>query len=116
MKNEGVFRAEAILSLASVVIKYKPTENVGGNATDEKELTLGIFNSDYREQPTEENLFVASVVEFALILRDSKYKAEANLEELITQLESLDLSGDEFKAEFRELVKKYAENIDNFVY
>lgn len=116
MKNEGVFRAEAILSLASVVIKYKPTENVGGNATDEKELTLGIFNSDYREQPTEENLFVASVVEFALILRDSKYKAEANLEELITQLESLDLSGDEFKAEFRELVKKYAENIDNFDY
>ncbi len=116
MKNEGVFRAEAILSLASVVIKYKPTENVGGNATDEKELTLGIFNSDYREQPTEENLFVASVVEFALILRDSKYKAEANLEELITQLESLDLSGDEFKAEFRELVKKYAENIDDFDY
>ncbi len=116
MKNEGVFRAEAILSLADVVIKYKPTENVGGNATDEKELTLGIFNSNYREQPTEENLFVASVVEFALILRDSKYKAEANLEELITQLEGLDLSGDEFKAEFRELVKKYAETKKEYSY
>jgi len=110
MKNDEVFLAEAILGLANVVIKYKPTENAGGNATDEKELALGIFNSDYREQPTEENLFVASVVEFALILRDSKYKANANLEELITQLEGLDLSNDEFKAEFRDLVKKYAAN------
>ena len=108
MKNEGVFRAEAMLNLANVVIKYKPTENVGGDATEEKQLTLGIFNSDYREQPTEQDLFIASVIEFGLILRDSEYKADANLEELITQLESLDLSGDEFKAEFRELVSKYS--------
>ena len=108
MKNEGVFKAEALLSIANVIIKYKPTENSGGNGSEEKELHLGVLNSAYNPNPTEENLFVAGVVEFALILRDSEYKADANLEELISTLESLDLSDDEFKAEFRELVSKYA--------
>ena len=112
MKDEGVFARESVEKIADVIIKYKPTENVGGNATDEKELTLGVMNYNFRGTPTDENLFVASVVEFALILRDSKYKAEANLEELITQLQGLDLSDDEFKTEFRNLVIKYAENIN----
>ena len=112
MKDEGVFARESVEKIADVIIKYKPTENVGGNATDEKELTLSVMNCDFTGTPTDENLFVASVVEFALILRDSKYKAEANLEELITQLQGLDLSDDEFKNEFRDLVIKYAENIN----
>jgi Ca-activated chloride channel family protein len=109
-EDNRIIVEDTVSKLADVIIKYKPTENVGGDATEELELTLSIFNSDYNPIPTEENLFVASVVEFALILRDSQYKAEANLEELITQLEGLDLANDEFKAEFRELVKKYAES------
>ena len=109
--NFGI--ADAMLAkIADVIIKYKPTENVGGNATDEKELTLSVMNHAYNLNPTEQDLFIASVVEFGLILRDSQYKAQANLEELITQLEGLDLSGDEFKTEFRELVKKYAASLD----
>ena len=112
MKDEGVFMRESVEKIADVIIKYKPTENVGGNAADEKELTLGVMNYNFTGAPTDENLFVASVVEFALILRDSQYKAEANLEELITQLQGLDLSDDEFMTEFRALVIKYAENIN----
>jgi hypothetical protein len=108
MKDEGTFERESVEKIADVIIKYKPTENVGGNATDEKTLTLGVMNYDFTVAPTDENLFVASVVEFALILRDSQYKADANLEELITQLQGLDLSNDEFKAEFRDLVIAYA--------
>ena len=109
MKNDGVFIIESIETIADVIIKYKPTENVGGDATEERELTLSVLNSAYNSVPTQENLFVASVVEFALILRNSEYKADANLEELITQLDGLDLSSDEFKSEFRDLVKLYAE-------
>lgn len=112
MKNEGVFKAEALLSIANVIIKYKPTENVGGDATEEKELILSVMNSDYRENPTEQDLFIASVVEFGLILRNSEYKADANLEELVTQLDGLDLSSDEFKLEFREIVKNYAKSVN----
>ena len=110
LKDNDIIKIENDVSkIADVIIKYKPTENVGGNATEERELTLSITNGDYNIIPTDQDLFIASVVEFALILRDSQYKAEANLEELITQLEGLDLAGDEFKTEFRDLVKKYAE-------
>lgn len=100
-------------SLADVIIKYKPTENVGGNAETEQQLTLNVSSAVYNENPTAENLFVASVIEFALILRDSDYKAEANLGKLITQLSGLDLANDEFKSEFRELVIKYRDNINS---
>jgi hypothetical protein len=109
MKDDAVLMQESEELLADVIIKYKPTENSGGNGTEEKELRLGVLNSAYTTSPTEQNLFVAGVVEFALILRDSEYKAEANLEELISTLESLDLSDDEFKTEFRDLVSYYAE-------
>lgn len=108
MKDDAVFRQESVEELASVIIKYKPTENSGGDGTTEKELKLNVLNSAYNNNPTAEDLFIASVVEFALILRNSEYKADANLEELITTLNSLDLTDDEFKAEFRDLVIKYA--------
>ena len=110
MKNDDWLAYDTVLNFADVIIKYKATENVGGDAAEEQEIRLGITNGDFG-LPTEQELFIASVIEFGLILRDSEYKAEANLEELITQLENLDLSGDEFKAELRELVKMYAENV-----
>ena len=98
-----------IKSVADVIIKYKPTENVGGDANEEKQLTLSVLNIDYHDVPTEENLFVASVIEFALILRDSEYKADANISSLLSRLNSLDFANDEIKAEFFELVQKYAQ-------
>lgn len=110
LTNPEILLDDGINSVADVIIRYKPTENAGGDAAEEKELTLSVMANDYRETPTEENIFVASVIEFGLILRDSEHKADANLEELLTTLESLDLSGDEFKAEFRELVRKYADS------
>ena len=108
LKDESVLMIESVEEIANVIIKYKPTENSGGNGTEEKELSLAVLNSYYNNPMTDQDIFIASVVEFALILRDSEYKAEANLEELITSLESIDLSTDELKAEFLELVKKYA--------
>ena len=109
MKNDDWMVYDRALSLADVIVRYKPTENAGGDAAEEKELILSVTNGDYR-LPSEENLFVASVIEFGLILRESEYKADANLEELLTTLESLDLSKDEFKSEFRELVRKYVDS------
>ena len=99
---------ESLEEIANVIIKYKPTENSGGDGNEEKELNLAVLNSYYNNPMTDQDIFIAAVVEFALILRDSEFKAEANLEELITSLESIDLSTDELKAEFLELVKKYA--------
>lgn len=105
---------ESVAKLADVIIKYKPTENAGGDAIEEKQLTLSVMNNAYNLTPTDENIFVASVVEFGLILRGSEYKADADLSKLIERLEGLDLANDEFKAEFRELVKKYYNNIQQW--
>ena len=106
LKDDSVLTDASVEKIADVTVKYKPTENVGGDAEEEKSLTLNVWNYNYNAEPTEENLFVASVVEFALILRDSEYKANANFDRLIAQLQGLDLANDEFKSEFRELVIK----------
>ena len=96
--------------LADVTVRYKTTENSGGVSEESSELTLPILTDHYHAEATEHDLFIASVVEFTLILRDSAYKGNADLNALITRLDNLTLT-DPFKAEFRELVKKYRSNI-----
>lgn len=99
-------------SIADVKVKYKPTENVGGNAEAEKEITLSIGTDKYHSEMTAQDAFVSSVVEFGLILRNSDYKANSDLNALITRLSDLDLSGDEFKTEFRNLVISYRTKLE----
>ena len=47
-------------SLADVKIKYKPTENVGGDAATEQELTLTIGTERYHALPEGDDAFVAA--------------------------------------------------------
>jgi Ca-activated chloride channel family protein len=94
-------------SVADVIIKYKPTENVGGDASSEEQITLTVATDAYHSTLTPNDLFVASVIEFALILRESEFKANSDLNELIARLADLDLANDEFKSEFRSLVTLY---------
>lgn len=96
-------------NVAQVAIKYKPTENVSDDQTKqaEQELLLDIKPSDYHEEMTDTDAFVSSVIEFALLLRNSEYKKDANFETLIVRLDGLDLQDDAFKQEFRQLVKDY---------
>ena len=55
--------------------------------------------------------FVACLVEFSLILRDSEYKGQANFNSVIERLESLEgIKDDKYKSEFIELIKKAIEN------
>ena len=98
---------------ADVKIKYKPTENVGGDSETEQEITLGIGTEKYHAELSESDTFVASVIEFALILRDSEYKGDANINDLIERLDALDLTNDECKDEFKALVKLYKERMDS---
>ena len=93
-------------NFAQVTIKYKPTENSGGASDISKETLLDVKTSAYHEVLTAQDAFIASVIEFALILRDSAYKGDANITDLIDRLNALTLE-DEFKTEFRDLVKTY---------
>lgn len=88
--------------LGSVEIRFKDPK------TDEnKSLTLDLMNTVYHETMTANDAFVASVVEFVLLARESDYKADASFDSLITRLDDLDFTADTFKAEFRESVKLY---------
>ena len=98
---------------ADVTIRYKPTENVGGDAATEQELTLTVGTDAYHTELTTTDKFVAAVIEFALILRNSEYKAQSDINALADRLSELDLANDEFKAEFRELVLLYREKLTN---
>ena len=93
-------------NFAQVTIKYKPTENSGGASDISKETLLDVKTSAYHEVLTAQDAFIASVIEFALILRNSAYKGDANITDLIDRLNALTLE-DEFKTEFRDLVKTY---------
>ncbi len=95
-------------NFAQVNIKYKTTEN-SGESDVSKEALLDIKTSAYHQTLTENDMFVASVIEFALLLRDSTYKGNASLATLIERMSGLNLENDEFKTEFRGLVNTYYE-------
>ena len=92
--------------LATVEIRYKAPD--AAPEAESLQLLLDITANAYHAEPTEQDAFIASVVEFALVLRESAYKQDASLQAVIDRLEALDLSGDVWKAEFRDLVKEYA--------
>lgn len=95
---------------ATVNVRYKLTENSGADGETEEQVLLGVMMDDYHTEMTDNDAFVASVVEFALLLRESKYLGDGNFKSLIERLDSIDLEGDEFKYEFRQLVKDYCES------
>ena len=100
-------------NIAQVCIKYKPTENVGGDATTEQELILHVKPEVYHQEMTDTDAFVSAVIEFALILRDSEYKADSTLNAIVDRLSKLNLSNDQFKEEFKNMVNIYREKIEN---
>ncbi len=94
-------------SLADVKVKYKPTENVGGDATTEQELVLSVGTDSYHEDLTDNDIFIAAVIEFALNLRLSQYRGNGSVFMVLYRLANVDFSNDDDKAEFVKLVEKY---------
>jgi Ca-activated chloride channel family protein len=90
-------------NLAQVTVKYK-----GPKATVQdpsQELLLDVSWQAYHGEMTAQDAFVASVVEFALVMRESQFKADGSLQSVLSRLNDLDFSEDAYKEEFRELVK-----------
>ena len=97
------------LDIANVNIRYKDA-----NATpqdESSELDLPISSSCYTATPSQDDMFVSSVVEFALVLLNSRYKADANLDSVIARLKSMQFD-DRYKTQFVELVETYKNNIN----
>lgn len=69
---------------------------------DKSQITDNVLD-DYK--------FVACLVEFSLILRNSEYKGQADIYNVIERLEQLtSIKDDQYKQEFIELIKKVIEN------
>ena len=94
-------------SVADIKIKYKDP------STEEDCEYFKSFVNIYNDlgQTSEDHRFAAAVVEFSLLIRDSKYKANASIEAVLQTLNSLRCcADDEYKAEFRQLVAKVSEH------
>lgn len=85
------------------IVKYKtPNEEIN------KEITSSC--SLITENPSTNFVFASSVVEFGLILRDSKFKGNANCEAILARIDNEMFRQDQYKNEFCDLIKKYMEN------
>jgi Ca-activated chloride channel family protein len=80
-------------------IRYKEPES------EASELIESImYQSELTSSPSNNFLFAASVAEFGLLLRDSKYKYNANYNNIILRV--TDIADDAYKLEFIDLVRK----------
>ena len=95
--KEGVAQGADI---AEVAVRFK-TADTGEN----REIKAAVKNEANGTSDTE---FVACVAEFGLVIRNSQYKANASLANVVARLEEMKpyLAADENKTEFLSLVKK----------
>lgn len=83
--------------LANIVVRYRDTTQ------QDREAVLAVTGS---ESETEDTQFASCVAEFALVLRQSKYRGSASLENVLARLDAMEsyLAGNEYKQEFKQIV------------
>ena len=88
-------------NIATAEIKYKDVRETQKDASVSATVAADAASSDDAE-------FAACVAEFGLILRNSKFKAQASLANVAERLEQLSdyIAGDKFKTEFVSLTEK----------
>ena len=90
--------------IASLVIRYKSHDT---SKEEEYEDNFMISN-EINDNPSIDATFISGIIEFGLILLNSNYKVDANLDNVIERLESEDSnSQDIYRNDFIQLLKKY---------
>jgi len=86
----------------TLAVAYKnPDENV----SNYNEYKIG--RSDYTDEPDDDFKFITALIELSMLLRGSEYLGDIGIDDIYTSVNALDLSGDRYKTEFRELLKKF---------
>ena len=84
----------------TVSVRYKePDED------ESRLLTYPVTFGAYSEKMDDDMRFAAAVAEFGMILRDSENKGTATRGSILEMLDETDLKDDQYKIEFKELVK-----------
>ena len=90
--------------ILTIIMNYKDPK------TDKSESLTQIFTANQVvsiEEKSEDFLFVACLVEFSLILRNSEYKQDANIHQVLSRLEVLEsVLSDPYRAELVTLIHK----------
>jgi len=102
--HEDVDLNASDLNVANINIRYKDAKAT--NIDPSLQLDMPIGSASYTQSPTQDNEFIGCVAEFAMIVLNSKFKSEANIDNVLSRLEKLQLQ-DESKQEFLRLVKHY---------
>jgi Ca-activated chloride channel family protein len=87
----------------TVCVRYKDP-----GSTESKLLEYPIKQDAYTETPNDDFYFASAVIEFAMVLRESKYCNGTNLNTVLTRLGDIQLN-DKYKIEFKGLVEKLIE-------
>lgn len=90
--------------LADLTIRYK-SHDVADETQLEKVFT--VLNA-VQTSPSKDADFISSIVEFGLILIDSQYKVDADIDRIIERIESDEnLEDDYYRNDFLDLLQKY---------
>ena len=96
-------------NIAQVELKYKkPATSQTGGTEENKSVSITFTTEDYTATPNNDCVFIGCVLEYGLILRQSKYKGESTFNAVLARLETLEdyLATDEFKQDFASIVQK----------
>ncbi len=89
-------------TIMTLRVRYK---NPGESLSLLNEYKLG--NEIMTAEPTADTRFIGAVIQTCMLLHGSEYAEGITLEGIAEDLESLDLSGDSYKVEFRDIMKNF---------
>ena len=85
--------------LLTLSIRYKKPSESKSNL-----LTYPVTFAEYTDRPSEDFIFQSAVAEYGLIASQSKYMGNADMKNVLSELESIRLN-DEYKREFKDIVE-----------
>ena len=85
-------------------VRYK---NPGESLSLLNEYTLG--NEIIKADPSTDTRFITAVIKTCMLLHGSQYAKDITLTTIYNSIKDLDLGGDAYKEEFREIIKAFAE-------
>ena len=89
-------------NIMTLRVRYK---NPGEDLSLLNEYVLG--NDIMTADPTADTRFIGAVIQTCMLLHGSEYAEGITLEGIVEDLEALDLEGDSYKAEFREILRNF---------
>ena len=89
-------------TIMTLRVRYK---NPGEDLSLLNEYALG--NDIMTADPTADTRFIGAVIQTCMLLHGSEYAEGITLEGIVEDLEALDLEGDSYKAEFRDIMKNF---------